>query len=62
MFGTLPLCLVEPYKLTNVEPTLSFCYNFLLGDTPYNDLYMETPPERATFFRPYSYKREESAI
>ena len=32
MFGTLPLCLVEPYKLTNVEPTLSFCYNFLLGN------------------------------
>ena len=28
-----------------------------MGDTPYNGLYEEVPPERGTFFRLQEYKR-----
>ena len=44
---------VQKAVLRNVE-----CLpQYPVGDTPYNGLYGEAPPERGTFFRLQEYKR-----
>ena len=46
----------RPFQLQQKEKTNSG-YNPGGGDTPYNGLYGEAPPERGTFFRLQVYKR-----